>query len=705
MHSFFSCVAPLKCAKNMLQILYSVFWIVFQTFQNLLAFPWSFVLLVGLLPVVSAAPNDDPFSGITFRAFSQFVKQHFSSRIFLTTVLVVLFTLTNNSDVLNLHARQQHPLPDERLQMISGWLKALARALDEKLGQDTGQLFQTTANLNNDQRNSTIAIKLNSLYKLLDLSPYDNEGVFHQSRYKQVRKEIEPAYVISPTSIQCQTQSCKGRSFHTNTRDRDTPRVTLIKGSKIYEEVHVLSGKCPQCKTIYYADHETSAPIDTDGGDDGGTKVYLNNAKYLKVGRSVWVDRVFSGGVINGIYHFHASSSAFVEFWNDTFCASQKTQSRKISQRQIWHTFVQESMRIVAKSSGVILEMENDIPIAQVTKKAFIRLGDSGVIKCARNHSCSQCTHKYKETADRIAGDDPAAVLGVDEHHQVPDLVGEGAELAIQDAAQARLNAQLAAQARSNADDAMDVDESSQSSSSSEEASPVTLVVMDGVVMGPTHCAFDNCIEELKNARGGVFCARHEITHGNLCRMHDCDRPKVAPTHTCAIHQNCWHQHAIRYGWQSFLGIRRLMRRSEEEHVEWLSQRNRQVQPHDEDPGSQSRKDNHFVPPRFYCVETICAPCGAGHAWTLFDKAESPTHILNFLDAVYPTPDVRPDYGGRDTEPRILTDSIRSPNKVQGLFLESTRSPSGVSLESIRTSQGSRHGASCWTPGILLMDS
>src|ERR1700727_1591558 len=59
MHSFFSCVAPLKCAKNMLQILYSVFWIVFQTFQNFLAFPWSFVLLVGLLPVVSAAPNDD----------------------------------------------------------------------------------------------------------------------------------------------------------------------------------------------------------------------------------------------------------------------------------------------------------------------------------------------------------------------------------------------------------------------------------------------------------------------------------------------------------------------------------------------------------------------------------------------------------------------------------------------------------------------
>ena len=73
MHSFFSCVALLKCANNMLQILYSVFWIVLHTSQNFLAFPWSFVLLVGLLPVVSAASNDDPFSGITFRAFSEFL--------------------------------------------------------------------------------------------------------------------------------------------------------------------------------------------------------------------------------------------------------------------------------------------------------------------------------------------------------------------------------------------------------------------------------------------------------------------------------------------------------------------------------------------------------------------------------------------------------------------------------------------------------
>ena len=98
------------------------------------------------------------------------------------------------------------------------------------------------------------------------------------------------------------------------------------------------------------------------------------------------------------MYHFHASASAFAEFWNDTFWSSQKTQSRKFSQRQIWHTFI------------------------QVTKQAFIQLENNGGIRDAQNHSCSECTHEYKETADRIMGDDPAAVLGVDENHQVPVL-------------------------------------------------------------------------------------------------------------------------------------------------------------------------------------------------------------------------------------------------------------------------------------------
>jgi len=88
------------------------------------------------------------------------------------------------------------------------------------------------------------------------------------------------------------------------------------------------------------------------------------------------------------------------------------------------------------------------------------------------------CTHIYKRVADRITGD-PAALIGVDENCHVPILIGENADLAVQDAARARLNAETA----------MDVN---QSSSPLEEAL-IKLVVLDGVVMGPTHCAYHNC--------------------------------------------------------------------------------------------------------------------------------------------------------------------------------------------------------------------
>src|ERR1700720_776865 len=120
--------------------------------------------------------------------------------------------------------------------------------------------------------------------------------------------------------------------------------------------------------------------------------------------------------------------------------------------------------------------------------------------------------------------------------------------------------------------------------------------------------------------------------NGNLCRMHDCNNIKVPPSQTWVQHQNRWYQHAIRYGRQSLLGFRRMVRCSEEERLPWIPAFNQETQQHDEEPTvAGSRKDNYFVAPRFYCVETICAPCGVVIAWTKFAKAESPTNILNFL--------------------------------------------------------------------------
>ena len=49
------------------------------------------------------------------------------------------------------------------------------------------------------------------------------------------------------------------------------------------------------------------------------------------------------------------------------------------------------------------------------------------------------------------------------------------------------------------------------------EPAIVKMVVMNGIVMGPQHCAFGNCTADLANTRGGVFCSIHEIEYGAKC--------------------------------------------------------------------------------------------------------------------------------------------------------------------------------------------
>jgi hypothetical protein len=125
-------------------------------------------------------------------------------------------------------------------------------------------------------------------------------------------------------------------------------------------------------------------------------------------------------------------------------------------------------------------------------------------------------------------------VIGVDENRNVPVLTGDDADLAARDTAQARLNAE----------NAMDVDDDASSLSSVEKA-PVKLVVLDGIVMGPPHCAWDNCTQDLANSRRGVFCVEHDIIQNGLCRICDCGNPKGAHGQTCDEHQDRWNSYIL----------------------------------------------------------------------------------------------------------------------------------------------------------------
>ena len=249
----------------------------------------------------------------------------------------------------------------------------------------------------------------------------------------------------------------------------------------IYDNVFVFTGECPTCKTKYLADHERAAEV---GESNRYNRVYLNSAKYLKIGKSVWVDQAFSRGVLNGIYSFHASASAYAEYWNNSVWKHQSVNFKGITCHQVWQAFVQESIRTIASANGTDLTLRDGLAIDEVTKEAFEHLGQDGIILPARGHHCSECTHPYKRTTDIRTSDDPAATLGVDEDYDAP--ASQNTKPSVE-------------QSSSVGSERMDVDD--------PVAKDVTMCVIDGIVFGPPHCAYDNCTTELANARGGVFCA------------------------------------------------------------------------------------------------------------------------------------------------------------------------------------------------------
>jgi len=99
------------------------------------------LFFLAILPTASALPNEGAFPNITFREFNIFVEETFGLDVSLATVLMVLFTLTNNPTLLSLHAWQQNPaVHGENKVEITAWIKALARALQEKLAAQVDTL-------------------------------------------------------------------------------------------------------------------------------------------------------------------------------------------------------------------------------------------------------------------------------------------------------------------------------------------------------------------------------------------------------------------------------------------------------------------------------------------------------------------------------------------------------------------------------------
>ena len=121
----------------------------------------------------------------------------------------------------------------------------------------------------------------------------------------------------------------------------------------------------------------------------------------------------------------------------------------------------------------------NLIPIFQidnVVRETYEALGNKGVMLLSKEHTCSECTKPYKQ-ADK--------------------LIFSG-------------------------------------------AAPVKMVVLDGIVMGPTCCAYPGCEDSLLNAQGGSFFSAHEIEYGDKCQVVGCTRRQKPGTQACVTHAPQW---------------------------------------------------------------------------------------------------------------------------------------------------------------------
>jgi hypothetical protein len=619
------------------------------------------VLVFALLPTVTAFPQEQDFPDISFKDFNLFILENFGSKVSLSTVLLVLLSLTNNPELLSLHAKHQL---SSRLS-ISGWMNCLAYLLMDRLGETAQELLhknESTKTMDQQDQARALAKKLDKFAKLLDLYPVNSSDQFLGKLKTISNAAIEPVHIIAPHTSECVTEGCNSNALSKETKRSQIPEVCLIKGTTVYEKAYVVAGKCLKCKTIYYADHEHT-PADYKLLNEENTKAtrfYINSAKYLKAGQNLWVDRIFSNSIINAMYSFHGSAAAYTEFWNNSFLKRHSGELEKLNRRQIWKAFIEESTRMLSDDIKKDLILEDNISVEEVTKRAFTELGEKGKISLASNHTCEECTQKHKNQADFLTEDDPAAIVGVDENRPVPVLNGDHAFQAYIEAQEAQETARrwIAENANSGTTNA-------------ENSSDYycNMVVMDGLVMGTQHCAFDNCTDSLANTRGGVFCQHHELAYGDKCRIRDCENIKVSGTQACNDHKEQWQKYLQVHNQDHLAGVRRMIGRPGE-NSPWQTHSNRTAQPHDEE-GPERLQSNYFTAAQYFCVETLCAPCGVVIAWTKFSKSESSTNILNFLNNVYPIKESRPSYVCIDKACVVLRTLVANP--LYQDWLETTR--------------------------------
>ena len=206
----------------------SDFWISLLVFLGQIPLLIYLLVFISALPMTTAVPSERAFPDISFKDFNKFVTNNFSPHISLATVLLVLFTMTENSDLLNLHARQNNPqCTGEHKQSSSGWFRALARSLNDRLQEKTNKLFTEAELVETSSTHDLITpltVKLDKLMNVLKLNPFSKSGNLKRRLQPVSHDEISAVHIICPQSMECEDIGCDPLGLHQATRDRDIPK-------------------------------------------------------------------------------------------------------------------------------------------------------------------------------------------------------------------------------------------------------------------------------------------------------------------------------------------------------------------------------------------------------------------------------------------------------------------------------------------------
>ncbi|KAF9489325.1 hypothetical protein BDN71DRAFT_1512229 [Pleurotus eryngii] len=299
-----------------------------------------------------------------FTEFAQSIQDNFGPKIKLSTVSMLLITL---------QVSQQ--------QESTSWMAALVHAVKAKLSENGFSSLFTAEDLRTSQFQQQQIIIGNFESKLCPISTVS----------------VQPIILITSIVMACPTLDCNNHGLTQDLQEHNISHVTLLQGNHKWFTQNNVDDLC----------------------------LYLNNAKYLKVGKRVWVNHIVSEAIVNVNYNFHTSTATITEFWNFSF-VKDSGGTFKLGHCQVWKAFVEESIQQMAKFNKCQIVFEGNLSINALVAATYIELGDNGVIHSAEGHSCNECCHAFKDVADVIPRqpNNSAAMVGHDENHVVPDYEG-----------------------------------------------------------------------------------------------------------------------------------------------------------------------------------------------------------------------------------------------------------------------------------------